>query len=93
MASDGDHVVPLIVVFTKIDRLRFREQRQLKKTYMHSGMDAETATTRSHEESAAAVDAKFAKSCVEVLQSDRIPKAWAEYCAVSFKGLCSCICT
>ncbi|KAE9410719.1 hypothetical protein BT96DRAFT_912200 [Gymnopus androsaceus JB14] len=72
----SDNKVPVIVVFTKMDRLQFREQKRIKKSYVDSGMDSKAATAK----------AKVDCSCVKVLESSLVPKAWTKYCAVSNKN-------
>jgi GTP-binding protein EngB required for normal cell division len=77
--------VPVIVVFTKIDRLQFKEQRRIKKLHIENGLNAKAATARAKIECVAAAAAEYEKCCVQILKSDLIPPAWMEYCAVSNK--------
>ncbi|EKM49677.1 uncharacterized protein PHACADRAFT_265240 [Phanerochaete carnosa HHB-10118-sp] len=77
--------VPVIVVFTKIDRLEFREQKRLKSEHIQSGMDKASATAKAKQDCIAAGVKEYEKSCVGVLKSDLVPNAWTHYCAVSYK--------
>lgn len=79
--------VPVIVVFTKIDRLEFREQKRLQKHYIKTGMDLKAALAQAKTECVAAASAEFEKSCVMVLKSDLLPPAWMHYCPVSNKRI------
>jgi hypothetical protein len=79
-------VVPVIVVFTKIDRLRFQEHKRIKRSYITNGMDAKAAAAQAKNDCVAAAAALYDKTCVQVLQSDLVPRAWMKYCAVSNKG-------
>jgi hypothetical protein len=88
--------VPVIVVFTKMDRLRFREQKRLTKQHIGLGMDTNEAKARAKVECIGAADAAYEESCVKVLQSDLVPRAWKHHCAVSYKResmprLCLCV--
>jgi len=77
--------VPVIVAFTKIDRLEFKEKKRLKKMYVEMGMDAKQALDRAKTECVAAAAAEYNKYCVEILESDLVPPAWTRYCPVSYK--------
>lgn len=79
--------VPVIVVFTKMDRLQFREQKRIKKSYVDSGMDSKAATAKAKVDCVAAAISEYEQSCVKVLESSLVPKAWTKYCAVSNKSL------
>ncbi|KIM75259.1 hypothetical protein PILCRDRAFT_684233 [Piloderma croceum F 1598] len=82
---ESNNKVPVIVVFTKIDRLQFREQKRLKKIYIDRGMEAKPALAQAKTDCATEAAAAYQKSCVDVLQSDLIPAAWMKHCAVSNK--------
>ena len=79
--------VPLIVVFTKLDRLQFRQRMRLKKTNTEGGMDPKAAAAKAETDCIASASDIYQKSCVDVLQSKRITgmQAWSAYCAVSIK--------
>lgn len=77
--------VPVIVVFTKIDRLQFREQKRLKKIYIEGGMEAKLALAQAKINCVAEAAAEYKKSCLDVLRSDLVPAAWSKCCAVSNK--------
>ncbi|KZP09568.1 hypothetical protein FIBSPDRAFT_900413 [Athelia psychrophila] len=82
----SDNKVPVIVVFTKIDRLQFKEQKRIKKSYVEGGMDAKTATAKAKIDCVAAAAAEYEKSCVKILESGLVPKAWTKFCVVSNKN-------
>ena len=82
--------VPIIIVFTKIDRLEFKEQKRLKAEYISSGVDKVTATKRAKDVRIAAARSAYEKSCVSVLKSSLVPPAWTHYCAVSNKSKVVC---
>src|ERR1700734_1563943 len=75
--------VPVIVVFTKVDRLQFKEQKRIKKSYVENGMDQKSPTAKAKIDCVAAAAAQYEKSCVQVLKSGLVPPAWMKYCAVS----------
>lgn len=77
--------VPVIVVFTKLDRLEYREQKRLRAEYIKAGMDKKDASAKAKTDSIGAAMKEYEKSCVNVLKSDLVPDAWAHYCAVSNK--------
>lgn len=77
--------VPVIVVFTKLDRLEFREQKRIQKMYVKQGMDGKSASIQAKKEAAAAATLAYETSCVEVLESDLVPRAWSLHCSVSNK--------
>jgi predicted GTPase len=79
-------VVPVIVAFTKIDRLEFRVKKRLKQEYVAAGMDSKIAMQKAAEKCLAVAAAEYEKSCVDILRSDFVPKAWVSYCAVSNKS-------
>ncbi|KAF8638745.1 hypothetical protein AX17_001986 [Amanita inopinata Kibby_2008] len=85
MLKQSNSSIAMIVVFTKIDRLRFQEKRRLKKGYVQKGMDSRAATERAQSEHLASAEARYNESCVGVLQSVSALKDWAKYCAVSNK--------
>lgn len=74
-----------MVVFTKLDRLEFKQQKLLKAEYINSGMDRAAATSRAKEECISAASEAYEESCVFVLKSKLVPHAWTDYCAVSYK--------
>ncbi|KAG1840195.1 hypothetical protein DFJ58DRAFT_907932 [Suillus subalutaceus] len=76
--------VPLIVVFTKLDKLQFSERMRLQKEYTSNGQNSK-AMRNAKEQYVAAAAKKYQSSCVDVLQSPKIPQAWSHYCAVSMK--------
>lgn len=69
-----------------MDRLRFREQKRIKKDHVAKGMDPKEATAQAKIDCIAVANADYEKSCVEVLRSMLPPEAWKKYCAVSIKG-------
>ena len=77
----------MIIVFTKLDRLRFQEKLRLKREYMKQGMDSQAAKEKAQNEHIASAEAKYNQSCVEVFQSVSVLKGWAKHCAVSNKCL------
>jgi len=78
-------LVPVIVVFTKLDRLQFREQKRLKKLYIDQGMDPKSAQAKAKLDCVAAAKKEYETSCVAILQSKFVPAAWARFCPVSNK--------
>jgi hypothetical protein len=78
-------LVPVIVAFTKVDRLEFKEQKRIKRQYLDQGMPSKEALQRAKAECIAAAAEEYEKCCVAVLQSDLVPPAWTRYCAVSNK--------
>ena len=74
-----------MIVFTKVDRLEFREQKRLKAEYIKAGMDKAMAAAKAKEESIEAAQEAYEESCVSVLKSKLVPPAWTHYCAVSYK--------
>lgn len=81
----GVFPVPVIVVFTKLDRLEFREQKRIKKMYVEQGMDGKSASILAKNEAAAAAASAYETTCVKVLESDLVPRAWTSHCSVSNK--------
>ena len=81
--------VPVIIVFTKLDRLEFKEQKRLRAEYAQSGLDKATAIVKARQDCIAAALKAYEKSCVGVLKSKLVPPAWARYCAVSNKRMCT----
>lgn len=77
--------VPVIVVFTKLDRLQFREQKRLKKLYIDQGMDPKSAQAKAKLDCVAAAKKQYETSCVAILQSKFVPAAWTRFCPVSNK--------
>ena len=75
----------MIVVFTKIDRLEFKEQKRLKAHYISSGVDKVAATRNAKADCIDAAKKAYEESCVRVLKSSLVPAAWTHYCAVSNK--------
>lgn len=69
-----------------MDRLQFKEQKRIKKSYVDGGMDAKTATAKAKIDAVAAATSEYEKSCVKVLNSDLVPKAWTKFCVVSNKS-------
>ena len=78
-------LVPVIVVFTKLDRLQFREQKRLKKLYVDQGMDPKSAQAKAKLDCVAAAKEQYETSCVAILQSSFVPAAWTRFCPVSNK--------
>jgi hypothetical protein len=49
-------------------------------------MNPKAAAAKAKIDCVAAAAAQYEKSCVQILQSDLVPRAWMKYCAVSNKG-------
>lgn len=81
----GRILVPLVVVFTKLDKLHFREKQRLKKEYKSKGQSLQEATTRAQEEYLETSKVKYTESCLKILNSIAVLKGWARHTFVSIK--------
>lgn len=77
--------VPVIIAFTKFDRLKARERNRLTRQYMRTNMDEERASVMAQVDSEASAKAKFRESCVTFLESRLGCASWTTYCVVSQK--------
>ncbi|GJE91859.1 hypothetical protein PsYK624_080100 [Phanerochaete sordida] len=77
--------VPVIIVFTKFDRVEFREQRRLQNEYIESGMDERQAVIKAKTDSHSAALKTYHKTCVASLKSNLPSDAWTAHCAISSK--------
>ncbi|GJE91866.1 hypothetical protein PsYK624_080170 [Phanerochaete sordida] len=83
--KESGNKVPVIIVFTKLDRLEYREQRRLKAEYVEAGMDKKEAAVKARTDSIAEGVKAYERTCVSVLRSSLVPSAWTAHCAVSNK--------
>ena len=79
------YLVPLIVVFTKLDKLEYRELQRLKTLYKGQGMDQQSALAKAKNDCVAAATKEYETSCVKILKSSLVPGAWTGFCPVSIK--------
>lgn len=79
------YLVPLIVVFTKLDKLQYRERERLRTLYRSQGMDPKSALAKAKDDCVAAATKEYENSCVEILKSRLVPAAWSRFCPVSNK--------
>ena len=73
-------------MFTKFDRVRFREQRRLQKEYIRAGMGEKQAAIQAKADSESAVPKTYDEICVSALKNSLPPETWTSHCAVSMKG-------
>ncbi|KZS96486.1 hypothetical protein SISNIDRAFT_483043 [Sistotremastrum niveocremeum HHB9708] len=76
---------PLIVVFTKFDRLVKSMQLSLREDYMAQGLDRASAVEKSKLEAREKAVVEYKRTCVSVLNSGVVASAWSNFCFVSFK--------
>ncbi|KZT37749.1 hypothetical protein SISSUDRAFT_825033 [Sistotremastrum suecicum HHB10207 ss-3] len=81
----GKNNVPLIVVFTKFDKLQFRQRQLARQRYIDAGMSKAEALERAKSASLKMAEDEFKRTCVNVLESDFVSKSWTSYCKVSIK--------
>jgi hypothetical protein len=60
--------------------------KRLKAQYVAIGMNDKAAKERARMDCLATTTAEYQRSCVDVLRSDLVPRAWIEYGAVSNKS-------
>jgi len=85
LMKQSSNNIPIIVVFTKLDRLQFHEKRRLKKEYVRKGLSAQDAAARAEVEYINSSKEKYTDSCIKILESISVLKAWAKYTFVSCK--------
>ncbi|KZS91516.1 hypothetical protein SISNIDRAFT_496568 [Sistotremastrum niveocremeum HHB9708] len=77
-------VPPVIIVFTKYDRLVFREQESIKEQKLRNdpNLRPREAARQAKAEGKTKAAAIFEEKCVKVMKS-KLPRVWNAYCKVS----------
>ncbi|GJE96835.1 hypothetical protein PsYK624_130420 [Phanerochaete sordida] len=77
--------VPVIIVFTKYDRILSRARNALHREHRQHGKDETTATALANQGASEVARRDYQKSCVDVLESKLTSASWMHHCAVSRK--------